>query len=478
MGTVLVQHALQVATMNDRREKIADGFVLVRENVIEKIGSGNFEGQADRVIDAAGKVLLPGFVNCHHHLYQTLTRNIPEVQNVPLFDWLVRLYEVWRELTLEGVYTSTKVGLAELLLSGCTTTTDHLYLIPRGVEGIHDEEIRAAQEMGIRFHPTRGSMSRGRSQSGLPPDDVVQVEAEVMRDCERLVRRHHDASRFSMCRIALAPCSPFSVTTELMKSTIRFARQHGLRVHTHLAETSDEEDYCQKTYSCRPVELMQKLDWLGPDVWFAHCVHLNNAEVDLFARTGTGVAHCPTSNMRLGSGIAPIPELVGGGAPVGLAVDGSPSNDTSNFLAEIRLALLVHRLPEAGRGRVAAPKNESGVPISWLSAEDVLWMATRGGARVLGCADEIGSIEEGKAADLVLIDTNQLSFAGAMSDPLAAVVFSQSSNTVHTTMVNGKIIVEAGRILNQDLDALVQSQNRLSAEMLSRSRERNKKSVG
>ncbi|MBZ5534624.1 MAG: 8-oxoguanine deaminase [Acidobacteriia bacterium] len=477
MGTVLFQHALRIATMNDRREKIPDGFVLVRENVIEKIGSGNFEGQADRVIEAAGKILLPGFVNCHHHLYQTLTRNLPEVQDVSLFDWLVRLYEVWRELTLEGVYTSTKVGLAELLLSGCTTTSDHLYLVPRGVEAIHDEEIRAAREMGIRFQPTRGSMSRGRSQGGLPPDDVVQGEVEVMRDCERVVSRYHDAAKFSMCRIALAPCSPFSVTIELMKSTIQFARQHGLRVHTHLAETSDEEGYCQKTYSCRPVELMQSLGWLGPDVWFAHCVHLNHAEVDLFARTGTGVAHCPTSNMRLGSGIAPIPELVGGGAPVGLAVDGSASNDTSNFLAEIRQALLLHRLPEARKGRGGVLGNEPVASIPWMSAEDVLWMATRGGARVLGCADEIGSIEEGKAADLVLIDMNQLSFAGAMSDPLAAVVFSQSSNAVHTTMVNGKIVVEAGKILNQDLNALVQSQNRLSAEMLSRSRKKSPESA-
>lgn len=477
MGTILFQHALQIVTMNDRREKIHDGFVLVRENVIEKIGSGPFEGQADRVIDAAGKILLPGFVNCHHHLYQTLTRNIPEVQNVPLFDWLVALYEVWRELTLEGVYTSTKVGLAELLLSGCTTTTDHLYLVPRGVEGIHDEEIRAAREMGIRFHPTRGSMSRGRSQGGLPPDDVVQGEAEVMRDCERVVGRFHDASKFSMCRIALAPCSPFSVTPALMKGTIRYARQHGLRVHTHLAETSDEEEYCQKIYSCRPVELMQKLGWLGPDVWFAHCVHLNNAEVDLFAKTGTGVAHCPTSNMRLGSGIAPVPGLVEGGTPVGLAVDGSASNDTSNFLAEIRQALLLHRLPEAGRGGAVLRGTKPAASTPWMSAEDVLWMATRGGARVLGWADEIGSIEEGKAADLVLIDMNQLSFAGAMSDPLAAVVFSQSSNAVHTTMVNGKIVVEAGKILDLDLDALVASQNRLSTEMLSRSRKRNKESA-
>jgi 8-oxoguanine deaminase len=478
VGTVLFQHALMVATMNDRREKIPDGFVLVRDNVIEKVGSGDFEGQADRVIEATGKVLLPGFVNCHHHLYQTLTRNIPEVQNVPLFDWLVGLYEVWRELTLEGVHTSTQVGIAELLLSGCTTTTDHLYLVPRGVEAVHDEEIRAAGEMGIRFHPTRGSMSRGRSQGGLPPDDVVQTEAEIMQDCERVASRYHDGSKFSMCRIALAPCSPFSVTNELMRATLEFARRSGLRVHTHLAETRDEEEFCRKTHGCRPVELMQNLGWLGSDVWFAHCVHLNEAELDVFVRTGTGVAHCPTSNMRLGSGIAPIRELVHRGARVGLAVDGSASNDTSNFLAEIRQTLLLHRLPEAEREKAGAAGKESGAPSPWMSAEDVLWMATRGGANTLGYTHEIGSVEEGKAADLILIDTNQLSFAGAMSDPLAAMVFSQSSNTVHTTMVNGRIVVEAGKLLHQDLDKLVRSHNRLSAEMVRRSQQRRKGSAG
>ncbi|MGB7623610.1 MAG: 8-oxoguanine deaminase [Terriglobia bacterium] len=478
MGTVLFQHALIVATMNDRREKIPDGFVLVRDNVIEKVGSGEFDGQVDRVIEATGKVLLPGFVNCHHHLYQTLTRNIPEVQNVPLFDWLVGLYEIWRELTLEGVHTSTKVGIAELLLSGCTTTTDHLYLVPRGVEAVHDEEIRAAGEMGIRFHPTRGSMSRGRSQGGLPPDDVVQTEAEIMQDCERVASRYHDGSKFSMCRIALAPCSPFSVTNELMKATLEFARRSGLRVHTHLAETRDEEEFCRKTYGCRPVELMQKLGWLGGDVWFAHCVHLNETELDVFVRTGTAVAHCPTSNMRLGSGIAPIRELVHRGARVGLAVDGSASNDTSNFLAEIRQTLLLHRLPEAERKIVGAAGKGPEASRPWMSAEDVLWMATRGGANTLGYAHEIGSVEEGKAADLILIDTNQLSFAGAMSDPLAAMVFSQSSNTVHTTMVNGRIVVEAGKLLHQDLDKLVRSHNRLSAEMLRRSQQRRKGSAG
>lgn len=466
----MIQDALLIATMSDRREKIANGYVLLEDREIRKVAPGKFEGRADRVIDATGKVLLPGFVNCHHHLYQTLTRNIPEVQDVPLFDWLVGLYEIWRELTLEGIYTSAKVGIAELLLSGCTTTTDHLYLVPQGLEKIHDEEIRAARELGIRFHPTRGSMSRGRSQGGLPPDDVVQNEAEILRDCERVVRDYHDGSRFSMCRIALAPCSPFSVTDELMKATIKFTRQSKLRVHTHLAETKDEEEYCQKIYSCRPVELMRRLEWLGEDVWFAHCVHLKPEEMGLFAKTGTSVAHCPSSNMRLGSGIAPIRGLMDAGVTVGLAVDGSASNDASNFLAEIRQALLLHRLPESCHQAADHPPSSGrGMP-PWFSAEDVLWMATRGGAKTLGYAGEIGSIEEGKAADLVLIDTHQLSFAGAMSDPLAAVVFSQSSNAVHTTIVNGKIVVESGHLVNENMDTLIRTQNRLSAEMLERAR--------
>jgi 8-oxoguanine deaminase len=454
--------------MNDRRERLAGGYVLVRDNLIEKVGRGEFEGQADCVLDAKGKILLPGFVNCHHHLYQTLTRNVPQVQNVLLFDWLVWLYEIWRELTLEGIHTSAKVGIAELLLSGCTTTTDHLYLVPKRLDKVYDEEIRAARELGIRFHPTRGSMSRGRSQGGLPPDDVVQTEPEILSDCERVVRDYHDDSRFSMCRIALAPCSPFSVTRELMKTTISFARRNKLRVHTHLAETRDEEEYCRKIYSCRPVELMRQLEWLGEDVWFAHCVHLNQTEIELFAETKTSVAHCPTSNMRLGSGIAPIRTLVDAGAPVGLAVDGSASNDSSNFLAEIRQALLLHRLPEAQKGRTEG----QGESAKWFSAEDVLWMATRGGARVLGYADEIGSIEEGKAADMVLIDSQQLSFAGALSDPLAAIVFSQSSNSVHTTIVNGKIVVESGRLVEEDLESLIRTQNQLSAQMLDRASRR------
>lgn len=474
MGTLLIKDPLLIVTMNDQRQKVVGGFVLIRNNVIEKMGAGRFEGRADHVLDATGKVLLPGFVNCHHHLYQTLTRNVPEVQDVPLFDWLLELYEIWREMTLEGIYTSAKVGIAELLLSGCTTTTDHLYLVPRGLENIHDEEIRAAREMGIRFHPTRGSMSRGKSQGGLPPDDVVQSEVDILRDCERLVRDYHDGSKFSRCRIALAPCSPFSVTPELMKATIEFARKNKLRVHTHLAETRDEDEYCQKIYSCRPVELMRRLDWLGEDVWFAHGVHLNQREVELFAKTGTSTAHCPTSNMRLGSGIAPIRELVEAGAPVGLAVDGSASNDTSNLLAEIRQTLLLHRLPEAVKEQKAQSKSTAGTLPRWFSAEDVLWMATRGGARTLGFADATGSIEEGKAADLVLIDMNQLSFAGAMSDPLAAIVFSQASNTVHTTIVDGKIVVESGHLVNENLEALIQSQNRLSLEMLKRARERKK----
>jgi cytosine/adenosine deaminase-related metal-dependent hydrolase len=458
MGTVLIQNALLVATCNDRREKIRGGSIYVRDHTIEEIRAHTIQRPADLIIDASGKVVLPGLINTHHHLYQTLTRNVPAVQNVPLFDWLIGLYEIWRELTQEAVYISAHVGMGELLLSGCTTTTDHLYLFPRG-RGARfiDEEIRAAKNIGIRFQPTRGSMSRGRSQGGLPPDDVVQTEEEILADCRRVVETYHDASRFSMCRVALAPCSPFSVTSELMRQTIQLAREYKLRGHTHLAETLDEEVYCQKTYGCRPVEYLEKVDWLGEDVWLAHCVYLSEEEIKKFADTGTAVAHCPTSNMRLGSGIAPVRQLVDQKVAVGLGVDGSASNDSSNMLAEMRQALLVHRLNNPCE--------------RWFTAEDALWLATRGGARVLG-RDDIGSIEVGKAADLILIDMQQINFAGAMSDPLAAVVFSQSFNQAHTVLVNGKVRVQNNRLVDVDTDKLINRANDISLEMIRKANER------
>jgi cytosine/adenosine deaminase-related metal-dependent hydrolase len=451
----LIRHARLVAPMDDARRRLEGGWVLVDGTTIAAVGAGEPPaiGASDRVIDARGKVVLPGLVNTHHHLPQTLTRNVPRVQEAPLFTWLTELYEVWRGTTADAVDAAARVGLGELLLTGCTTTTDHLYLFPRGEERLIDVEIAAARDLGIRFQPTRGSMSRGRSQGGLPPDDVVQDEDAILADSRRLIREHHDPRPGAMTRIALAPCSPFSVTDGLMRRTAELAREHGVRLHTHLAETIDEDAYCLETYGCRPVEYLRRLGWLGADVWLAHCVHLNADEARLFGETGTGVAHCPSSNFRLGSGTAPVRALLDACAPVGRGVDGSASNDSSNMMAEARQALLAHR---------GDPD-----PSRWVTAFEALWMATRGGARCLG-RDDIGSLEPGKAADLILVETRRLSYAGASSDILAALVFTPFPEPVHTVMVNGRVVVEGGALVGVDVEALVARADRIAEAMLAR----------
>ncbi len=451
----LVHDARMVAPMDDARTRLPGGWVLVEDDAIVAVGPPPVPWTigADRRIDARGKVVLPGLVNTHHHLPQVLTRNVPRVQQAPLFRWLTELYEVWRGLDAEAVEVGARVGLGELLLTGCTTTTDHLYLFPRGQERLIDAEITAARDLGIRFQPTRGSMSRGRSQGGLPPDDCCQEEDTILADCRRLIREHHDARPRAMTRIALAPCAPFSVSEDLMRRTADLAREHGLRLHTHLAETLDEERYCLEVYGCRPTEFLRRLGWLGQDVWLAHCVHLNAEEIRVFGQTGTGVAHCPSSNFRLGSGIAPVRAMLEAGVPVGLGVDGSASNDSSNMLAEARQALLAHRLGHP--------------PEEWITAEEVLWMATRGGARCLG-RDDVGSLEPGKAADLILIDTRRLSYAGAGSDILAALVFTPFPEPVDTVMVNGRVVVEAGELVGVDVPALVERAEAISQSLLAR----------
>jgi 8-oxoguanine deaminase len=455
----LIEGARLVITQDDRRTRIPGGFVLVRDNLIEAVGSGPPPpaDRVDRRVDARGKIVLPGLVNTHHHLPQTLTRNVPRVQEAPLFRWLAELYEVWRGMDAGAVDVAARVGLGELLLTGCTTTTDHLYLFPRGQERLIDVEIAAARDLGIRFQPTRGSMSRGQAQGGLPPDDVVQDEETILADSRRLIREHHDAKPGAMTRIALAPCSPFSVTDGLMRRTAELAREHGARLHTHLAETLDEETYCQEVYECRPVEYLRRLGWLGPDVWLAHCVHVSPGEARLFGETGTGVAHCPSSNFRLGSGIAPVRAMLEAGVSVGLGVDGSASNDTSNLLAEARQTLLAHRIG-ADPGR-------------WITAEEALWMATRGGARCLG-RDDIGSLEPGKCADLILVDTRRLSYAGASSDLLAALVFSPFPEPVDTAMVNGRVVVEGGSLVGVDVPALVARADAIAERLLRGASER------
>ena len=450
MSTLLVKNATLLVTMDGERRRIEDGGIFVRDNVIEAVGpTGELPQEADRVIVASGMIVLPGLVNTHHHLYQTLTRGLPPVQDVELFNWLRTLYPIWAELTGEAVYVSALVGLAELILSGCTTTTDHLYLFPN--DASLDDEIRAARDLGIRFHPCRGSMSLGQSQGGLPPDRVVQSEDEIMADCQRVIEAYHDPEPYSMCRIVLAPCSPFSVTPELMKESAALARRHGLHLHTHVAETLDEEAFCLNKFGCRPVEYMRELGWVGPDVSYVHAIHLNEDEIELLAETGTGVAHCPSSNMRLGSGIAPIREMLDAGVKVGLAVDGSASNDSSHLLAEARMAMLLQRV-QKGAGA--------------LSAQQALEMATLGGAAVLG-RDDIGSLEAGKAADFIAIDLNRLEYAGALHDPLAALVFCAPAN-VDLSVINGRVVVENGHLVDLDLGEIVAWHNRISRGMVER----------
>ncbi|MBI4180019.1 8-oxoguanine deaminase [bacterium] len=451
-GSILIKNCMRVALMDAARTEISGGDIFIEGNRITAVGK-NLKHKAARTIDARGMVATPGFVNTHHHLYQTFQRNVPYVQNAELFDWLVSLYEIWREVTPEIVYTSALVGLGELLLTGCTTTTDHFYVFPKKTKpALLDEEIRAAAKIGIRFHPTRGSMSRGRSMGGLPPDDVVQKEDEILKDCDRVIARYHDPSPDSMCRVGLAPCSPFSVTTELLKETAAFARKKGVRLHTHLAETKDEEAFCVKTHGVRPFEYMEQVGWVGPDVWYAHAIFLNDREIKRMAETGTGAAHCPASNQRLGSGIAPIPKMLAAGVPVGLGVDGSASNDGSDMLGELRSALLLHRV----LGGASA-----------ITADDVFRMATAGGAKILGFTD-VGSIEAGKLADVVLWDMNQLGYAGSMHDPVAALLFSGDCHMAHTVIVNGRVVVSEGRLTRIDEDRLIGKANRLAAAQVRR----------
>ncbi len=448
MSTLLLKHARLLMTMDDEHRRIPDGGLYVRDNVITQVGpTAELPAEADVVIDARGMVVLPGLINTHHHLYQTLTRAVPAAQNVELFDWLRTLYPIWAGLTSEAVYVSALVGLAELLLSGCTTTSDHLYIYPNDAR--LDDEIRAAQELGIRFHPSRGSMSLGRSKGGLPPDSVVEDEDAILRDCERVVAAYHDPDPYAMCRIVIAPCSPFSVTPELMRQSAAWARAHGLTLHTHLAETLDEERFCVEKFGVRPLALMQQLDWVGPDVWFAHTVHLNEDEIRLMAETGTGMSHCPGSNMRLGSGIAPIREMRDAGVRVSLAVDGSASNDSSHILAEARQAMLLQRVK---KGATA------------MSAEESLEIATRGGAAVLG-RDDLGRLETGMAADFVAWQLDALDYAGAQHDPLAALVFC-APRRVDLAVINGRVRVWKGEIVGFDLERTIAHHNELSRRLV------------
>lgn len=448
MATTLIQYAHVLVTMDEERREIPDGGLFIRDNVIEQIGpTESLPSQADNIIDLSEHVVLPGLINTHHHLYQTLTRAVPAAQDANLFNWLKTLYPIWANLTGEAIYISALVGIAEMMLSGCTTSSDHLYIFPKDAQ--LDDEIRAAQEIGLRFHAARGSMSLGESKGGLPPDHVIEEEDAILADCRRVIETYHDPKPYAMLRIVLAPCSPFSVTADLMRESVAMAEAYGVTLHTHLAETLDEEAFCIEKFGKRPVAYMEELGWVGDRVWHAHCVHMNPEEITFFGRSGTGVAHCPSSNMRLGSGIAPIKAMRAQGVPVGLGVDGSASNDSSHVLGEARQAMLLQRV--------------MGDPGA-LSARDALELATLGGASVLR-RDDVGSLAPGKAADLIAINLNRLDYAGALHDPVAATAFCTPQG-VDFSMINGKVVVQEGRLTTIDLGPIIERHNAIAREMV------------
>lgn len=449
MSTLLIKNAESLVTMDDRQREIPRGGLFIRDGFIEQVGpTESLPSQADEVLDLSGHVVLPGLVNTHHHFYQTLTRALPAVQDANLFNWLKRLYPIWARLTPEDIFISTQTALAELALSGCTTASDHLYLFPNGSR--LDDEIAASEEIGLRLHASRGSMSLSEKDGGLPPDSVVDTEENILLDSRRVIEAFHDPQPGSMVQVVLAPCSPFSVTTELMRQSGELARQYGVHLHTHLAETEDEEQFCLQKFGHRPVAYMESVNWVGADVWYAHAVYVDHEEIKTFARHGCGVAHCPTSNMRLASGIAPVSEYLAAGVKVGLGVDGSASNDGSHLLAEVRQAMLVARVKEGLSG--FSLSNDPSRRL--MTARAALRLGTRGGAEVLGRTD-IGSLEPGKCADFFAVNLNRLEYAGAGHDSLAAVVFCQPGR-VDYTVVGGKFIVRQGRLVPLEEARLVE----------------------
>ena len=450
MATLLVRHARLLVTMDAQRREIPDGAVFVRDNVIEAVGpTAELPATADEVIDAHDQIVIPGLINTHHHMYQTLTRAC--VQDEELFGWLRGLYPIWARLTPEMVRVSTQTAMAELLLSGCTTTSDHLYIYPNGVR--LDDSIEGAAQIGMRFHAARGSMSVGESQGGLPPDSVVEREPEILKETQRLIERWHNPGRFAMQRVVVAPCSPFSVSRELMRDSALLARQYGVSLHTHLAENDNDIAYTREKFGCTPAEYAESLGWVGPDVWCAHCVKLDEHGIALFARTGTGVAHCPCSNMRLASGIAPIRAMRDAGVSVGIGVDGSASNDAGHMLGEVRMAMLLQRV---AHGPVKGP--------SAMSAREALEIATLGGAKVLN-RDDIGALAPGMAADVVTVPLNEVGMAGAQHDPLAALLFCNVPRVRHC-IIDGRVVVRDGELTTLELPVLIERHNALAARLL------------
>ena len=479
MSTLLIHNADCIATFDhpepSKGRELRNASIFVRHNRIEWPGAATelppaLRQSAAEVIDARGHLVLPGLVNTHHHMFQSLTRAIPGVQDAELFAWLRGLYPIWAGLTPEMVQVSTQVAMAELLLSGCTTSSDHLYIYPNGVR--LDDSIEAARAIGMRFVATRGSMSVGQSQGGLPPDRVVEDEAFILKDTQRLIETYHDAGHGAMVQVAVAPCSPFSVSRDLMRESAALARAHGVRLHTHLAENDHDLAYSRERFNCTPAEYAQDLGWLGEDVWHAHCVKLDDAGISLFAATRTGVAHCPCSNMRLASGIAPVRRLLDAGVPVGLGVDGSASNDAAHMVNEARQALLLARVgralapPETRTAADGGRQTFFGCDLgpAEMTARDALALATRGGAQVLGRRD-IGHLAPGMCADLALFDLRTLTFAGgAVHDPVGALLLCASPQAAWT-VVNGRVVVREGRLTTVDLGPLIERHNRLAVTL-------------
>ncbi len=445
---ILLKDCFYVATL-DEGVVHSNMDILIDDAKISRV-EASIDAPGAQLIDCSDCVVVPGFVNTHHHFYQTLTRNLPAVQNAKLFDWLRYLYEIWKNIDERAVAVSTLLAVAELLKTGCTCTTDHHYLYPKGFDGdLMGIQFESAERLGIRFSPCRGSMSLSKKDGGLPPDTVVQTEDEILKDSQRVIERYHDSS--DMRKVVLAPCSPFSVTKDLMTETAKLARAHGVRLHTHLAETVDENDYCLKKFSKRPLALMQEWGFIGEDVSYAHGVHFTDDELELLRKTGTSIAHCPSSNMRLGSGIARVKEMIEEQINVALAVDGSASNDTSDFLGEMRNALLLQRVRYGSDA---------------MTVDDVFRIATENGARLLGFTS-IGKIKSGWAADLAVFNINKLQYAGALSDPLAALVFAGIDHQTEYTIVNGRVVVERGRLTGYDEEQLTEEANRISRGLIS-----------
>jgi cytosine/adenosine deaminase-related metal-dependent hydrolase len=467
MNTLLIHNAHTIATLNDAGDEFRNASVFVRGNTIEAIGpAAQLPSTADRVIDAQHHVVIPGMVNTHHHMSQSLTRAIPGVQNAELFSWLTGLYPIWAGLQLDMIYASTQTAMAELLLSGCTTSSDHLYIYPNGVK--LDDCIAAAQEIGMRFVATRGSMSVGQSKGGLPPDRVVEQEDAILKDTQRLIERYHDASHGAMTQVAVAPCSPFSVSQDLMRLSAEMARHYGVRLHTHLAENDHDIAYSLEKFNRTPTQYAEDLGWLGHDVWHAHCVKLDDEGISLFAATRTGIAHCPCSNMRLASGIAPIRKMIEAGVPVGLGVDGSASNDAAHMVNEARQAMLLARLRKSLEGPQVNAEGKTifgcdTAPME-MTARDALRLATRGGAEVLGRKD-IGQLSVGYCADMALFDLRNLSFAGgAVHDAIGSLMLCASAPAAYT-VVNGRVVVSEGQLASVDLGNVIERHNKFAVQL-------------